>query len=76
MPLKKIATDKAPSAIGPYTQGIVANGFVFTAGQIPLDPVAGKIVEEGSHDQLLAKGGIYKNLYELQFAESAERPAA
>jgi 2-iminobutanoate/2-iminopropanoate deaminase len=51
MPLKKITTDKAPSAIGPYSQGIVANGFVFTAGQIPLDPVAGKIVEGGIVEQ-------------------------
>jgi 2-iminobutanoate/2-iminopropanoate deaminase len=47
MPLKKISTDKAPSAIGPYSQGIIANGFLYTAGQIPLDPVAGKIVEGG-----------------------------
>jgi 2-iminobutanoate/2-iminopropanoate deaminase len=51
MPLKKITTDKAPSAIGPYSQGIVANGFIFTAGQIPLDPVAGKIVEGGIVEQ-------------------------
>ncbi|HYU52242.1 MAG TPA: RidA family protein [Gemmatimonadaceae bacterium] len=47
MPLKKISTDKAPSAIGPYSQGIIANGFLYTAGQIPLDPTAGKIVEGG-----------------------------
>ena len=33
-----IATNKGPSAIGPYSQGIKANGFVFTSGQIPLDP--------------------------------------
>ena len=45
MPLKQISTDKAPSAIGPYAQGIIANGFLYTAGQIPLDPVAGKIVD-------------------------------
>jgi 2-iminobutanoate/2-iminopropanoate deaminase len=50
MPLKKITTDKAPSAIGPYSQGIVVNGFLFTAGQIPLDP-AGKIVEGGIVEQ-------------------------
>ena len=36
MPLKQISTSKAPSAIGPYSQGIVANGFLFTAGQIAL----------------------------------------
>jgi len=51
MALKKISTDKAPSAIGPYSQGIIANGFLFTAGQIPLDPVAGKIVEGGIVEQ-------------------------
>ena len=33
-----VATDGAPAAIGPYSQGIVANGLVFTAGQLPLDP--------------------------------------
>jgi 2-iminobutanoate/2-iminopropanoate deaminase len=51
MPLKKISTDKAPSAIGPYSQGIVVNGFLFTAGQIPLDPTAGKIVDGGIVEQ-------------------------
>jgi 2-iminobutanoate/2-iminopropanoate deaminase len=37
-------TEKAPAAIGPYSQGIVANGFLFTAGQIALDPSSGQIV--------------------------------
>ena len=40
-----IATNKAPSAIGPYSQGIKANGFVFTSGQIPLDPATGAFPE-------------------------------
>ena len=40
---KIIKTDQAPAAIGPYNQGIVANGFVFTAGQIALDAVSGEI---------------------------------
>ncbi|XTB06559.1 RidA family protein [Treponema denticola] len=40
-----IATNKAPSAIGPYSQGIRANGFVFTSGQIPLDPATGAFPE-------------------------------
>jgi 2-iminobutanoate/2-iminopropanoate deaminase len=43
--LKTIKTDKAPAAIGPYSQGIVANGFLFTAGQIALDPSTGQIIE-------------------------------
>ncbi len=40
-----VATERAPAAIGPYSQGIVANGLLFTAGQIPLDPATGKLVE-------------------------------
>ena len=45
MPLKAVRTDKAPGAIGPYSQGIVASGFLFTAGQIALDPATGQVVE-------------------------------
>ena len=44
MPLKPVRTDKAPGAIGPYSQGIIANGFLFTAGQIALDPKTGQVV--------------------------------
>ena len=40
-----ITTAKAPAAIGPYSQAVRAGDFVFTAGQIPLDPVTGKLVE-------------------------------
>jgi 2-iminobutanoate/2-iminopropanoate deaminase len=40
-----VATQQAPQAIGPYSQAIKANGFVFTAGQIPLDPATGQQVE-------------------------------
>ena len=45
MPLRPVSTDKAPKAIGPYSQGIVANGFLFTAGQIALDPVSGQVIQ-------------------------------
>ncbi len=41
--LKKVATNKAPAAIGPYSQGIMANGFLFASGQIPIDPATGEI---------------------------------
>ncbi|MBQ3482923.1 MAG: RidA family protein [Clostridia bacterium] len=41
---KKIATEKAPAAIGPYSQAIVTGGLVFTSGQIPLDPATGTMV--------------------------------
>jgi 2-iminobutanoate/2-iminopropanoate deaminase len=44
LPQKTIKTDKAPAAIGPYSQGIVANGFLFTAGQIALDPSTAQVI--------------------------------
>ena len=44
MTLRAVHTDRAPAAIGPYSQGVVANGFLFTAGQIALDPASGQIV--------------------------------
>jgi 2-iminobutanoate/2-iminopropanoate deaminase len=45
--VKAISTDKAPAAIGPYSQGISAHGFLFTAGQIALDPATGQVVDGG-----------------------------
>jgi len=42
-----ICTDKAPQAIGPYSQGVKAGGMVFFSGQIPLDPVTGEMVGKG-----------------------------
>lgn len=44
MSTKPIQTDSAPAAIGPYSQAVTANGFLFTAGQIALDPESGQIV--------------------------------
>lgn len=44
MSVKTISTEAAPAAIGPYSQATVAHGFLFTAGQIPLDPATGEIV--------------------------------
>ena len=45
MSLKTVHTNAAPAAIGPYSQGIVANGLLFTAGQIAIDPATGQIVD-------------------------------
>lgn len=44
MGIKKIHTDKAPAAVGPYSQAIAINGMVYTSGQIPLDPATGQVV--------------------------------
>jgi 2-iminobutanoate/2-iminopropanoate deaminase len=45
--IKTYSTDEAPRAIGPYSQTVVANGFAFLSGQIPLDPATGQIIEGG-----------------------------
>jgi len=42
--MKKLVTDKAPAAIGPYSQGIIAGDFLFASGQIALDPATGAVV--------------------------------
>ena len=51
MPKQVISTDQAPAAVGAYSQGIIANGFVFTAGQIPLIPGTSSLREGGIQAQ-------------------------
>jgi 2-iminobutanoate/2-iminopropanoate deaminase len=46
-----ISTDKAPKAIGPYSQAVEVNGMLFISGQIPIDPATGKFVEGGITEQ-------------------------
>ena len=43
--MKVISTTNAPGAIGPYSQGFIVNGFVYTSGQIPVNPVSGEVPE-------------------------------
>ena len=45
MSFEIVHTEKAPAAIGPYSQGIVANGFLYTAGQIAIDPTTGQVIK-------------------------------
>ena len=59
MPLKTVHTDQAPAAIGPYSQGVIANGFLFTAGQIALDPGSGQVVVG---DVVAQTEQVFKNL--------------
>lgn len=47
-----IRTDKAPAAIGPYNQAVEINGMIYTAGQIPLDPATGKLVDTSFSDRV------------------------
>ena len=49
--MQVVSTPGAPKAIGPYSQGVVAHGFVFTAGQIALDPATGEVVSGGVAEQ-------------------------
>jgi len=65
---KRIETESAPAAIGPYSQGIVAGGFLFSAGQIALDPITGKIVEGGIVEQTEQ---VMRNLQEVLRAAGA-----
>ena len=60
--MKKIATDKAPAAIGPYSQGIIVNDMLFASGQIPIIPATGEIAEGGVEAQAEQ---AFKNLCNL-----------
>lgn len=46
-----ISTNKAPSAIGPYSQAVKIGGMIYTSGQIPLDPATGLVIEGGIEEQ-------------------------
>ena len=57
---RKISTDKAPAAIGPYSQGIVAGNTLYASGQIPIDPATGEIKGEdilGQAEQVMKNVG-------------------
>ncbi len=66
--MKKINTDKAPAAIGPYSQAMVVGNLIFTSGQIPLDPETGCTVGDTVHEQTHR---VCKNLEAVLSAEGA-----
>lgn len=45
--MRVVSTDRAPAAVGPYSQAVISGGLLFTSGQIPLDPTTGRLVEGG-----------------------------
>ncbi|HEY9426957.1 MAG TPA: Rid family detoxifying hydrolase, partial [Gemmatimonadaceae bacterium] len=69
MSATQVATKQAPEAIGPYSQAIRAGGFLFTAGQIALDPATTKIVEGGIVEQTER---VMKNLTAVLQAAGAD----
>ena len=62
--LKKVATDKAPAAIGPYSQAVIYGNMVYTSGQIPINPENGKIeattIEEQAEQVMKNLGEVLK----------------
>ena len=62
--MKVIATTNAPGAIGPYSQGFVVNGFVYTSGQIPVDPATGAFAGEDISTQARQSLTNVKNILE------------
>lgn len=60
--LTKVATEKAPAAIGPYSQGIIANNFLFASGQIPIVPETG---ETAQGDITVQAQQVMKNVSEV-----------
>ena len=60
--MNKIYTEKAPAAVGPYSQAVVAGGMVYTSGQIPLDPATGELVGDTITEQAEQ---VMKNLVEV-----------
>jgi len=59
LPSQTVHTDQAPAAIGPYSQGVIAKGFLFTAGQIALDPGSGQVV---AGDVVAQTEQVFRNL--------------
>lgn len=64
-----INTDKAPAAIGPYSQAVSVNGILYTSGQIPIDPATGKLVEG---DIRVQTEQVMKNLMAIVEAARAD----
>ena len=68
--IRIVATDRAPAAIGPYSQGVVHGGLLYTAGQIPLDPRTGELVEGDVRRQAER---VFENLDAVLVAAGASR---
>ncbi len=69
MNIEKVATEKAPAAIGPYSQAIVVGELVFTSGQIPINPASGNVEAEGIEAQAEQ---VMKNLGEVLKAAGSD----
>ena len=68
MARQAVSTDKAPAAIGPYSQAVKAGNLLFLSGQIPIDPVTGTLVEGGIDAQTRQ---VFRNIGEILKAANA-----
>lgn len=73
MPNKRIETEEAPAAIGPYSQAVSAGGWIFCSGQIPLDPDTGSLVGDGDIEAETRQ--VLKNLDAVLTGAGATRQA-
>ncbi len=69
MSLQTVHTEHAPAAIGPYSQGVIANGFLFTAGQIALDPATAQVIDG---DIVAQTEQVFRNLSAILDAAKAD----
>lgn len=69
MPKKIIKTNNAPLPIGSYNQAVVVNGFVFTAGQVPINPATGKLIEGTFKDRVHQ---VFNNLENILLAAGSD----
>ena len=69
--MQKIHTEKAPAAVGPYSQAVVVNGLVYTSGQIALDPATGELVGNTIEEQAEQ---VMKNLTAVLAAAGSNPP--
>ena len=67
--MKKIETSNAPAAIGPYSQGIISNGFIYTSGQLPIVPATGKIEASTVEEQTVQ---VIKNVEAILVAGGSD----
>ena len=67
---KVISTDQAPAAVGPYSQAIKTDHYLFISGQLPIDPVTGKLVEGNIQDQTRQ---VLQNILEILRGADLER---
>jgi 2-iminobutanoate/2-iminopropanoate deaminase len=65
-----ISTELAPKAVGPYSQAVVANGFVFCSGQIPIDPAIGKLIDSPDIGDHVRR--VMENLYAVLHAAGSD----